>query len=181
MRSGKWIAGICITYVSLGPAFAQVGRISPHETTSEMLDGKVIHITYGRPFLRGRKLIGNLIKYGQMWRTGADEAPVLFNEGRITIGDLDVPPGRYSLFTIPGKEKWTLVINREPDHMGTLGYNRKKDLGRVEMDIKPASQNLEIFTIEIRVTSQSTGVLEMAWGTVFVHVPISANRVGIVK
>jgi len=151
-----------------------LAHLSPHEAIIQMLAGKPVQVEYGRPYLRDRRLIGNIVKYGQMWRTGADEAPVLSVEGPVAIGNLKVPAGRYSLFTIPEKDHWTLVINKVPDLMGRNNYNRKKDLGRVQMSLDTRHAATEQFTISIDKTSDNSGVLKMAWGTVSVSVPIAA-------
>ena len=169
--------GLCGLALSERAALCQIiDRLSPHEATTQTLAGKWIVIEYGRPYLKGRNLIGNIVRYGQMWRTGADEAPVLSTEGDLMIGELRVPTGRYSLFTIPGKDHWTLVVNKVPNLMGRNGYNSQKDLGRVEMNVDMQAAVTEQFTIAIDKTTADRGVLKMSWASVVVSVPISAKQ-----
>src|SRR4051812_11329554 len=88
---------------------AQEKRKSPHDTVSATLAGKTISISYGRPYLKGRKAIGGaLVPYGQVWRMGADEATKLTTDTDLMIGNLKVPKGSYSLFILAEKDKWTL-------------------------------------------------------------------------
>lgn len=84
-------------------AAAQENRVSPHETVELALNGKKITVTYGRPSMKGRKIVGGLVPYGQVWRTGADEATVLTTEADLTIGTLAVPKGTYTIFTLPSE------------------------------------------------------------------------------
>jgi hypothetical protein len=96
-------------------------RASPHETTSATIGGKKVTIEYGRPYKKNREIFGGLVPYGEVWRTGADEATVLTTEGDLMIGKLHVPKGTYSLFTVPAKEEWTLVVNKTAKQWGA--YN----------------------------------------------------------
>lgn len=116
-------------------AWAQPRRISPRGYVEGPFGSGVLQITYGRPYRPGRKLFGNLVPYKQLWRTGADESTALGTTVELAIGSLTVPPGHYSLLTIPEKDRWTLIVNKEPDLQGIVQYNRKKDLGRVEMEV----------------------------------------------
>jgi len=166
-------AGLCIK-----PAFSQSPqmRLSPREQLSPMLGGKTIQIAYGRPYRRNRKIFGKGLPYGKLWRTGADEATTLSTDATLTVGALTVPPGNYSLFTIPNKDHWTLVINTDPYLLGRNGYSRKKDLGRVDMDIQQTPEMVEQLTIEIVKTTENTAILKISWETTLASVPISARQ-----
>ena len=96
-------------------------------------------------------------------------------EATLTIGDLTIPPGNYSLFTIPKKDRWTLIINKDPHLMGKFGYSRRKDLGRVSMSVERTSEMIEQLTIEIEKTTEKTGILKISWETTVASVPISAK------
>ncbi len=96
-------------------------------------------------------------------------------DGTLTIGNLTVRPGGYSLFTIPGLQSWKLIINREPDLRGPFEYNRKKDLGRVDMSVATSAQTVEQLTISIDKTGDTTAVLSIAWENTVASVPISVT------
>jgi hypothetical protein len=139
-------------------------RKSPHESTSITLDGKNITISYGRPYLKGRKAIGgSLVPFGQVWRTGADEATKLTTDADLMIGDLKVPKGSYALFTIPEKDHWTLIVNKTADQWGAFSYDASKDLGRTEMKTSTLTSPVEEFTITLKTTSGNEATLTMAW------------------
>jgi hypothetical protein len=144
-------------------ALAQEKRASPHETVSLTLKGDHISISYGRPYLKGRKL-DQLAPQGQVWRLGADEATKLTVTAKTRIGELDLAPGSYSLFAIPGADKWTLIINKVADQWGAFSYKQSEDFGRFDVPIKRTSSPVEQFTISFTKESDTTAMLNLAWG-----------------
>src|ERR1051326_3319586 len=85
-------------------------RPSPPGTAEVTLHGKKITIAYSRPFMKGRKIMGGLVPYGTVWRTGANEATSLNTETNLNIGGTDVPAGSYTLYTLPSEGTWKLII-----------------------------------------------------------------------
>ena len=160
----QWtIAMVCAT-VLVGVAFTQEARKSPHETVSVTLNGKNISISYGRPYLHGRKAIGgSLVPYGEVWRTGADEATKLTTDADLTIGNLKVPKGSYALFTVPGKDHWSLVVNKTANQWGAFKYDESQDLGRTELKLQSLSSPVEQFTIELTKKSENEATLALSW------------------
>jgi hypothetical protein len=143
---------------------AQEQRKSPHETISATLGGKKITISYGRPYLKGRKAVGgSLVPYGEVWRTGADEATKLTTEADLTIGDLHVPNGSYALFTLPEKDRWTLIVNKKADQWGAFNYSKSDDLGRTPLTLKQLSSPVEEFTIALEPKSSNSLLLTLKW------------------
>ncbi|MEN6535070.1 MAG: DUF2911 domain-containing protein, partial [Bryobacteraceae bacterium] len=105
--------------VAVGMLLAQGrNRISPHEQTSATFDGKKVTVEYGRPYKKGREIFGGLVPWDKVWRTGADEATILTSDADLMIGSLHVPKGSYSLFTIPEKQSWTLIVNKVAKQWG---------------------------------------------------------------
>src|SRR5690349_8956843 len=113
---------VFLAIVALVGAIAAQNRISPHETTELKVNGKKITVAYGRPSLKGRKVGVELAPFGQVWRTGADEATVLNTEADLTIGNLAVPKGKYAVFTLPSETGWILIINKVADQWGAFKY-----------------------------------------------------------
>jgi Protein of unknown function (DUF2911) len=146
----------------IGAVGAQEKRVSPHETTQLTLKGKKITVTYGRPYMKGRKIMGALVPFGQVWRTGADEATVLKTDADLTIGSLAVPKGSYAIFTLPSETGWKLIVNKVADQMGAFKYDEKQDLGRVDMKVGKTSAPVEQFTIKL-AKSGAGGVIKMEW------------------
>src|SRR5271169_6019206 len=118
----------------------------PGTATFTFADGKTVTVDYSRPSMRGRKIFGGLVPYGQVWRTGANSATSLKTDANLTIGGASVPAGSYTLYTIPDEKKWTLIINKETGQWGTE-YSEKDDLARVEMKVSKNASPTEQFTI----------------------------------
>ncbi|HEU0185577.1 MAG TPA: DUF2911 domain-containing protein, partial [Blastocatellia bacterium] len=143
----------------VGAAAAQV--LSPPGTTELTVNGKKITITYGRPSMRGRKIMGGLVPFGQVWRTGANEATALITEADLTIGNLAIPKGSYSIYTLPSESGWKLIVNKMVNQWGTV-YDEKQDLGRVDMKVGKTSAPVEQFTITL-AKSGNGGVIKLEW------------------
>ena len=138
-------------------------RVSPHETVSAELGGKTISIVYGRPYLKGRPL-RQLTPIGQVWRLGADEATKITVQEETLIGAIKLLPGSYSLFAIPGSEKWTIIVNKIADQWGAFKYDQSQDLGRFDVKVEKASAPVEEFTISLEKESGKSAKLTFAWG-----------------
>ncbi len=106
-------------------------RPSPNAVAGLQVGSTRILITYGSPGARGRKIFGRLVPYGRLWRTGANEATTITFTDRVQVEGLDVLPGTYSLFTLPGPETWTVVLNRINNQWGQSDYDPEADVLRV--------------------------------------------------
>jgi hypothetical protein len=151
---------------------AQPRILSPRDSVVQVVgEGRVV-IDYGRPSKRRRKeIFGALVPYGVVWRTGANEATHLRTDRDLMIGKLRVPRGTYTLWTIPGREQWTLIVNHQTGQWGTE-YDSTQDLGRVTMEVAPLEEPLEQFTIAIRPAHNGSAVLRMSWDTTQASIPI---------
>jgi len=147
----------------------------PGTATFTFADGKTITIDYSRPSMRGRKIFGELVPYGQVWRTGANAATSLKIDVNITIGGASVPAGSYTLYTIPEEKKWTLIINKETGQWGT-DYNEKSDLARVEMKVSKNASPTEQFTIGFDQTGTSSAVLKLDWADTTAKVDVAEKK-----
>jgi hypothetical protein len=154
------------------PAKSKGGKASPHAQVSAVVGGKKVAITYGRPSKKGRQIFGGLVPYGQVWRTGADEATVLETEGDLMLGSLHAVKGSYSVFTIPGEKEWTLILNKEVNQWGAFKYNQSADFGRTTMKVQKAPFPAEQFTITIHKKGDNEAELRMAWDEAIATVPI---------
>jgi len=139
---------------------------SPHETVSAAVDGAQVSITYGRPYTRGRKIVGGLVPFGRVWRTGADQSTTLVTDGPLVIGGAVVPAGKVSLYTLPSPQGWKLIINKQTGQWGTE-YNEAQDLARVDMTTRALTAPVDQFTIKIE-----GGQIKMAWELTEVSVAI---------
>ncbi|HEY2747100.1 MAG TPA: DUF2911 domain-containing protein [Polyangia bacterium] len=137
-------------------------RASPHEEVSATVGGKKITISYGRPYKKGREIFGALVPWGQVWRTGADEATTLTTDGDVTIGELKVPKGSYALFTIPGQKEWQLVVNNTAKQWGAFKYDAKDDLGKTTLKVAAVPAPVEQLTISLEPAGKKV-TLKIAW------------------
>ena len=154
----------------------QAKRASPHEQVTATLGGKKVTIDYGRPFKKGREIFGKLVPFGQVWRTGADEATVLTSEGNLTLGELKLPKGSYTLFTIPGEKEWQLVVNKAAKQWGAYSYDAKQDLGRAKMTVTAAAAPVEQLTITLDADGKGkAGTLKLAWDKTVASIAVSAE------
>jgi hypothetical protein len=148
---------------------------SPHESASVDVGGHKVTITYGRPSLHGRKMIGEHEPYGKVWRTGADECTTIETDADLDINGLKVPKGTYGLFTIPGPDSWTLIISKNAKQWGAFSYKESEDVGRTKMQISKLGSPVEEFTISM--TPAGGGfTLKLAWQDVEASVPVKIAR-----
>jgi hypothetical protein len=148
---------------------AQDKPLSPPAKAEGKIGGAMITVDYSAPSMRGREIFGGLVPYDKVWRTGANAATTLVTSADITIGDLAVPAGTYTLYTIPGKSEWTLIISSETGQWGSR-YNADKDFGRTKMGVKMLDQPVETFVIGVEANA-----LTFTWETTRASVPVTAK------
>jgi hypothetical protein len=153
----------------------QAQRASPHESVKATVDGATITVDYGRPYMKGRKIMGGLVPYGKVWRTGADEATTLTTDKAIQIGGAAVAAGKYTLYTLPGENEWQLIINKQTGQWGTE-YDKAQDLGRVPLKKSATSAPVEQLTIGIDKNPAGGGVLKIAWENTELSAPITVTK-----
>ena len=155
------------------PGQAQV--LSPRMTTSVTIDGKKITIGYGAPSMRGRKVMGGLVPYGEVWCAGANDATSIDTEADLEIGGMKVPKGSYTLWALPNTSEWKLIVNKQTGQWHTE-YRERFDLGRVKMNVKTLPAPVERFKIDLTAAGANKGTLALSWETTEVSVPITVLR-----
>ena len=150
-------------------------RPSPLAITTGRYKDTYLKIIYSQPHKRGREIFGVTIPYGAVWRTGANEATELTITKDIIINKQPLKAGTYSIFTIPEKEKWTIIINSDLGMWGAYNYNQKIDVMRFEVPVEILDRIVyEPFTILIdQKTDQAT--ISMMWDRIKVSIPIQFN------
>ena len=150
----------------LAAAERQTGQqqLSVRDTTRATIGAATFTVDYGRPLARGRTLLGNVIGYDRVWRTGANAATQFTTSSAITLAGLSVPAGTYTLWTVPHVKGVDLIVNKQTGQWGTA-YGRTHDLGRVAMKSATADPPVEQFTIAIEPADPGHGALVMSWGT----------------
>jgi Protein of unknown function (DUF2911) len=159
---------LCLLFIAAVASAQDKKPLSPPAKAEATLSGKKVTIDYSAPSKRDRKIIGGLVPYGQVWRTGANAATTLTTESDVMIGSLHVPKGKYSLFTIPGEKEWTLIVNKQTGQWGT-NHDAAQDLGRVKMTVSPVKDTVETFVIGIDKNLTMTWENTRAWVPIMVH------------
>jgi hypothetical protein len=124
--------------------------------------------------MRGRKIMGDLVPFDKVWRTGANAATTLKTSAAIEIGGAQVPAGTYTLYTMPGEKAWKLIINKQTGQWGTQ-YDQAQDLARVDLTVGATAAPVEQFTITLSATGPSAGLLTMEWETTKLTIPFSVK------
>jgi hypothetical protein len=174
MRTWKSVVTLAAIACAVSVAQAQAPK-SPHETTKATIDGATISVEYGRPSVRGRKIMGELVPYGKVWRTGADQATTLTTDKELQIGGTSVAAGKYTLYTLPGESDWQLIVNRQTGQWGTE-YDQKQDLARIPLKKTAPSAPVEQLTISIDKNPAGGGVLKIAWENTELTAPITVKQ-----
>jgi len=146
-------------------------RPSPLAITSVRYQDNYVKITYSQPQKKNREIFGQLVPYGKVWRTGANEATEITTIKDIQINNVILPAGTYSLFTIPEKEKWTIIINSDVGLWGAYNYTAQKDILRFEVPVQSADKVYEPFTIILDHRNEVADLL-LIWDKTRVSIPI---------
>ena len=140
-------------------------RPSPPATAKcELAAGKSVTIDYSSPRKKGRAIFTDVVKYGEIWRTGANEATTFVTNTDLMVGGTHVPAGSYTLFTVPNKDKWTLVISKKTGEWGTDYPGQANDLTRVDMKVSTLPSPVENFTISLEKAGNGAN-LNIDWET----------------
>lgn len=154
------------------------GRASPYDSTTAQVGAVAMKVCYGRPAVRGREIFGGLVRYDTIWRTGANEPTIIHLSGAAQIAGIQVTPGSYSLYTVPGRDSWTVIVNRAIDQWGhESAYTeavRQQEVGRATVETERLDQLVEQFTIRTEPAGGGVNLL-LEWERTRVRIPIRAR------
>jgi hypothetical protein len=181
-RKRIWVlAGAGIVLV-LGGVFAfrtygQYGYsryTSPPANTAATIAGKKITIEYYAPSMHGRKIMGSLVPFGEVWCTGANWATKITTEAPLQMGGLNLPAGSYSIWTLPNATEWTLIINKQTGQFHK-DYDSSTDFGRTKMNLKTLTSPVETFRIDVRSEGGNKGTFALVWETTEASIPFTVT------
>lgn len=139
---------------------------------NKIKDPLMARVIYSRPQKNGRKIFGELLEYGKLWRLGANEATEIDFYKDVKINGKKISKGRYTLYAIPNETKWTIILNKDTDTWGGFKYDESKDVVRVDVPVTKRDENTEFFSMVFE--KADTGFsLDIAWDDVLVSLPIS--------
>jgi hypothetical protein len=151
-----------------------VGVASPRDTARASISGATLVVDYGRPSKRGRKVFGGIVPFGRVWRTGANLATHFTTDRTLRFGDSVLPPGRYTLWTLPAESGWTFIVNNQTEQWGT-DYDPRFDRFRVPMSVRALPEMVEKFIIAIEPVGE-VGVIRFRWDTIEASVPFTVVK-----
>jgi|ERR1700678_1439932 hypothetical protein len=166
-----------LTLLFTTAACAQMGKSRPSpaaSATCELGGGKTIKTDYSSPRMKGRKIFGDLVPFGEVWRTGANDATTFVSSADVVVGGKTVPAGSYTIFTVPTADKWTLIVNKKTGEWGIPYKYESDELARVDMKVSNLPSPLENFTIAYD-KSGSGCAMHIDWETTRASVDISGK------
>ena len=168
--SPKFGLSLSLAVLLATPVLAQAPvppRPSPNAKVEQSVGVSKITVTYSRPGVKGREIYGGLVPWGEVWRTGANEATLFETSHEATIGGKTLPAGKYAFFTIPNKDKWTLIWNRQAEQWGAGNYKPEEDALKVDVAAQkmPAQERFEIRFLD---ADDTTAKVEVRWADVLV-------------
>jgi hypothetical protein len=147
----------------------------PANASCKFADGKTITVDYSSPRMKGRKILGELVPYGKVWRAGANEATTFVTTTDVTVGGKAVPAGSYTIFTIPNEDKWTLIISKKTGEWGDPYPGEADDFARVDMKISKLPSPVENFTIAFDQAG-GTCTMRLDWETTRASIVIAERK-----
>lgn len=138
-------------------------KLSPHAKVTQTVGTTTVSLEYHRPQVRGRKIWGELVPFGQVWRTGANEATTISFSDTVRVNGQSVPAGTYALFSIPGPDQWTIILNKRWRQFGAFEYQPKEDLIRFDVRPKVVKEHTDWLTYEVYPASRSSAYVDLYW------------------
>jgi hypothetical protein len=172
---------ILLTLIVLGSGMAAMSQAlktpspSTTQTVNQQFGLSTVELSYSRPGIKGRKIFGDLVPFGQVWRTGANGATTLTFGDEVTIGGTKIAAGKYGLLTIPGASEWTVIITKQLDVTSPAAYKADQDVVRVKVPSMPLSSAVESFMILFDNVKPSSMDMMLLWDHTAVVVPITTD------
>lgn len=148
---------------------------SPQQTVKQEFGLSNVELSYCRPAVKGRKVFGDLVPYGKVWRTGANGATTITFGEEVTFGGTKVAAGKYGLLTIPGQNEWTVILTKQTNVTSPAAYKQEEDVVRVKAKVNYLPFSLESFLISFDKILATSMDLIIGWDNIIVSVPITNN------
>ncbi len=172
------VACVVITNLAFNASFSQTVKTpqpSPTQTLTQDFGLGQVKVVYSRPQKKDRVIMGDLVPYGDVWRTGANASTKITFTDAVSIEGQAVPAGTYALYTIPNKAEWTIIIHKNLEHWGSDGYSEKDDLIRVKVNPIKSNTVAESFTIDFDNVRSSEMLMNIKWDKTTVPVKITTD------
>lgn len=150
--------------------FAHDRKFAPERNLGETA---IIRVDYSRPQKKGRKVFGNIVKYNEVWRLGANEATEIKIYKDINIGGKSLQAGTYAMFAIPREKSWTIIFNSDLDEWGHYSYDQAQDVLRIETPVLETNAPVEVFSMQFEDLEEGKATMHIAWDMTKVEIPVS--------
>ena len=170
------MAGLLVAGATTAAA-VEYPRVSPKATVTQVVGVTDVTINYCRPSVRGRAVWGGVVPFDKVWRTGANEATTITFGDEVTVGDTKLPAGTYGLFTVPGREEWTVVFNKGAKQWGAFNYNAADDVLRVKVKPQTASFT-ELMTFTFTGVGATSAEVALTWEKLRIAFTLKVDTVG---
>ena len=151
-----------IVVFSTSQGFGQRKILSPRDSVFLSLDTNEVSVNYGRPSMRGRKIMGGLVPWDAVWRTGANEATHFKTNFDMMIGGVPLPRGTYTLWTLPSPAGWKIILNKQTGQWGTK-YDERLDYARFDAHLEQLPAPVETLTVALEATGRTSGIVKLMW------------------
>lgn len=148
---------------------------SPTQTIKQDFALSSVELSYSRPGIKGRKIFGDLVPYGKVWRTGANQATTITFGEEVLVGDKKVPAGKYGLLTIPDQNEWTVILSKQLDVTSPSAYKQDQDVVRVKVKPETLPMSIESFMMVFDNIKPASMDLIVLWENTAVTVPIRSD------
>lgn len=169
------IAAVAACSFIIADAQLKTPAPSPTQTIKQDFGLSSVELVYSRPGVKGRKIFGDIVPFGAVWRTGANSATTITFGDEVTIGGTKVPAGKYGLLTIPDKKSWTIIISKQTDVTSPSAYKPDMDVIRITSDVNTTKAATESFTIQFANVKPTSCELYIMWDKSVVVLPIATE------
>lgn len=169
------LAALLVGSIMTSQAQLRTPAPSPLQTIKQDFGLGSIEIAYSRPAMKGRKIFGDLVPYGNVWRTGANSATTLQFSDEVTISGVKLAPGKYGLLSIPNKDSWTLIISKQTDVTSPSAYKQEMDVVRVNVPVSKTNDRTENFMIQVDNIKPTQCQIELSWDQVKVALTVDTD------
>jgi Protein of unknown function (DUF2911) len=174
MKRSLLTIALAVTYL-FSTAQVKMPQPSPVQTVKQDFGMGNIELSYSRPSAKDRKVFGDLVPFNKLWRTGANGATIIKFNDPVEIKGKKVDTGSYALYTIPGADKWEIILNKGVKNWGIDGYNEAEDVVRISVEPSKATNMTETFTMQFTDLKPESLSLQILWDKTLVNIPITTN------
>lgn len=168
---------LLMSFLLAVPSTAQIDLppLSPEGFVKQKVGFTTVEVNYSRPSMRGRAIFGDVVPYGQLWRTGANACTKIKFSQDVTLNDHKVTAGEYALFTIPSEKEWTIILNKNTSLWGSYGYKQSEDVVRFMVNPVKSQYHFETFTIDVGELTGTSATLQLMWENTIVRINVGTK------